>query len=257
MFFDQFSRLCAENGTTPTEFVTRTLKLSSSKTTAWKNGSIPKYEILQSIAAYFNVTVGYLFDGTVTDALSTEEKELLSYYNVIAKEQQQRLIGRAELLAEQSAECQPQPSDNPVITQSGVPEEDPEQGEDRIIYIEAYSLPASAGSGVDLDGCEKEQIAVRETDMTSDANFAIRVSGKSMEPSYHDGDIVLVRTQPEVELGQIGIFTVNDMGYIKQRGKHELISLNRQYDNIPISASDSCYCRGLVIGILDPDDLAD
>lgn len=257
MFYDNLVKACRKENCKITPIVAECGGAKGSISN-WKKGATPNSDIVAKLAVRLNVSTDFLIFGVEpTVELSEDAEKLLSFYDKIPAKEQQRLIGRAELLAEQSAECQPQPSDNPVITQSGVPEEDPEQGEDRIIYIEAYSLPASAGSGVDLDGCEKEQIAVRETDMTSDANFAIRVSGKSMEPSYHDGDIVLVRTQPEVELGQIGIFTVNDMGYIKQRGKHELISLNRQYDNIPISASDSCYCRGLVIGILDPDDLAD
>ena len=49
MFYDQFDILCKKNNTTPTEFTTKILKLSSSKVTAWKNGSIPKYGILKSL----------------------------------------------------------------------------------------------------------------------------------------------------------------------------------------------------------------
>lgn len=63
MWYEQLDYLCSSIGTTPTAFVTNVLKLSSSKVTAWKQGSIPKFEILQKIAAYFDVTVGYLFDG--------------------------------------------------------------------------------------------------------------------------------------------------------------------------------------------------
>ncbi|MDE7138954.1 MAG: hypothetical protein K2O29_10985 [Ruminococcus sp.] len=40
----------------------KTLNLSTSKGTAWKSGSIPKYGILKSIAEYFEVSVSYLFE---------------------------------------------------------------------------------------------------------------------------------------------------------------------------------------------------
>lgn len=63
MFYEQFKKLCEQKGTTPTAFVRDILKISTSKVTAWKNGSIPKIGILQDIAKYFGVTVGYLFDG--------------------------------------------------------------------------------------------------------------------------------------------------------------------------------------------------
>ena len=39
--------------------------------------------------------------------------------------------------------------------------------------------------------------------------FALQVKGRSMEPTLHDGDIVIVRQQPEVENGEIAIVLVN------------------------------------------------
>lgn len=59
------------------------MKLSSSKVTAWKQGSIPKIEILQQIASYFNVTVGFLFDGkekSSSSELSEEEHNYTECY---------------------------------------------------------------------------------------------------------------------------------------------------------------------------------
>lgn len=65
MFYDNFAKLCTKIGTSPTAFTKNVLGLSTSKVTAWKNGSIPKYEILQQIADVFNVSVGDLFDGGI------------------------------------------------------------------------------------------------------------------------------------------------------------------------------------------------
>ena len=63
MIYEQLNDLCIKKGTTPTAFVKDVLHLSTSKVTAWKSGSIPKYKILNQIANYFDVSVGYLFDG--------------------------------------------------------------------------------------------------------------------------------------------------------------------------------------------------
>lgn len=63
MFYDNFDKLCTKIGTSPTAFTRDVLGLSTSKVTAWKGGSIPKYEILQKIADVFDVSVGELFDG--------------------------------------------------------------------------------------------------------------------------------------------------------------------------------------------------
>lgn len=106
MFYKQFESLCKDNATTPTRFTKEVLGLSSSKITAWKNGSIPKYETLQAIADYFNVSVGYLFDGEQTKSsfskLTKNEQEILYYFSKLNSEQQLKLIGRAEALADQS-----------------------------------------------------------------------------------------------------------------------------------------------------------
>ena len=86
MWYEQFDRLCNENATTPTAFVTNILGLSSSKVTAWKQGSIPKIEILQQIATYFNVTVGQLFDGkekSLSPELSEDKQRLIYMYDLL------------------------------------------------------------------------------------------------------------------------------------------------------------------------------
>lgn len=86
MFFDQLVKLCEDKNTTPTKFVTEILHLSSSKVTAWKNGSIPKYEILNSIANYFGVSVGALFDGKENCQNTTPEIKTIQSINDTSKE---------------------------------------------------------------------------------------------------------------------------------------------------------------------------
>lgn len=61
MFYNQLEKLCKKNNITVTSLL-KTLNLSTSKGTAWKSGSIPKYDILKSIAEYFEVSVSYLFE---------------------------------------------------------------------------------------------------------------------------------------------------------------------------------------------------
>ncbi len=247
MFFDQFTQLCESNGTTPTKFVTEILGLSSSKVTAWKKGSIPKYEILISIAEHFHVSVGALFDG-VNRGLTEDESFLLSLYAKIPSQEQQRLIGRAEYIAEQAEERAQEQAKRQEIRHS-VPEE---SAPCESIDIPFSTLPVSAGFGDDLlaqDGTQ-ETISVPATPTTRRANFAVRVDGDSMEPMYSDGDIVLVEQDQEVPEGQVGIFAVNGAGYIKKAGRRCLISANDKYDDIPISPDDSVRCFGLVIGKL-------
>ena len=66
-------------------------------------------------------------------------------------------------------------------------------------------------------------------------------------PASH-GDLVLVKIQPSVEPGEIGIFVLNGVGYIKKFGGDKLISLNPVYEPIIITEDDALYCKGKVIG---------
>lgn len=61
MFYDQLEHLCKQNNLTVTTFLKK-MNLSPSKGTAWKGGSIPKYDTLKLIADYFNVSISYLFE---------------------------------------------------------------------------------------------------------------------------------------------------------------------------------------------------
>jgi phage repressor protein C with HTH and peptisase S24 domain len=74
-----------------------------------------------------------------------------------------------------------------------------------------------------------------------------------MEPMYSDGDIVFVKANVMVESGQVGVFVVNDEGYLKMLQGNKLISLNKDYKPIVIEEWDSFFCSGRVVGktILD------
>lgn len=111
--------------------------------------------------------------------------------------------------------------------------------------------PVSAGRGAYLGPEEMETIDVIENDLTLRASFCVPVSGDSMEPLYHDGDILLVEGCEEIATGQIGVFTVDGEGYVKKMGKGELISLNPDYPPVPM-VENNTWCNGLVIGVLEP-----
>lgn len=127
----------------------------------------------------------------------------------------------------------------------------PAQPRDNVIPIQKSHLPVSAGTGVYLGPEEMETIYVVENELTRRASFCVPVSGDSMEPVYHDGDILLVEGKEDIGLGEIGIFTVDGDGYVKKRGDGELLSLNPAYPPVPM-VEDATWCNGLVIGTLDP-----
>lgn len=125
-----------------------------------------------------------------------------------------------------------------------------EQDNSNEYFIAYYDLPASAGTGAFLHTDTTQKLKVPETPTTLRADFAVRVSGDSMEPKYYDGDILLVEEKPDIEMGQIGIFVLNGTGYVKKKGENGLISLNPKYDPIEPETFDDCRCIGKVIGKL-------
>lgn len=121
----------------------------------------------------------------------------------------------------------------------------------RLMYINSYSFPVSAGVGSFVENEAPEQILVPECPEAEEADYVLTVTGDSMQPKFNDGDKVYVVNQQSVEIGEIGIFVINGDAYIKKLGKGQLISLNEKYKPIPLNNDDSIYCCGKVIGIVE------
>lgn len=113
-----------------------------------------------------------------------------------------------------------------------------------------YELPVSAGAGLFLDGIGTSEILIPDNAKTGDADYALRISGNSMEPKYHNGDILLVEETDGVEVGEAGIFILDGAGYFKIFGGDRLISLNDEYKDIPLRDFKEVACCGRVIGKL-------
>lgn len=113
-----------------------------------------------------------------------------------------------------------------------------------------YDLPVSAGPGVYLDDSIAEEISIPSNERTASTDFALRISGNSMEPKYHDGDIVLVEDTDSVEIGELGIFVLDGNGYFKKYGGDRLISLNSDYGDILLRDYAEAVCCGRVVGKL-------
>ena len=80
-------------------------------------------------------------------------------------------------------------------------------------YIKRIPVLGAIRAGIPIDAIEEiedwEEIDTRQHPFRSGTFFALRVTGDSMEPTIHDGDVVIVRQQPRVENGEIGIVTIN------------------------------------------------
>ena len=125
--------------------------------------------------------------------------------------------------------------------------DEPEDSRQASRLLRLYDLPASAGSGTFLDEGASRMIEVPAY-VPSDADFALRVSGDSMEPLLLDGQLIYVKVQPTLEVGEIGVFGLNGDSYVKMLGHNELLSVNPGYDPIKISEFDTVHIFGKVVG---------
>lgn len=266
MFYDNFLALCKQKGERPTPLIKK-LGLSPGNLSKWQKGASVNSDILQKLSIHFGVSIDRLVNGTDDAVTSNDEKELLNYYKELDDYEKGRVMGRAEELAKAArrrkaeleaatkektkpkpkAAPQPEP-DLPKETETEYDSED--EDEDNYIYLDFPDLPVSAGTGVYLHDDHAEQIKVPANSKTLRANYALKVDGDSMEPCFHSGDIVLVETQPSVEVGEVGIFIYEGEAYLKEFGGDRLISLNPKYEDKIITDFDSFYCKGRVFAKL-------
>ena len=88
------------------------------------------------------------------------------------------------------------------------------------------------------------------------ADFALRCKGDSMAPTLLNGDLVLIREQPEVENGQIAAVNIGGETTLKhiykQDGGLMLIADNPSYQPIfaPASTDEPIIIHGLAVGYL-------
>lgn len=230
---DIIKRLSNERGIS-IKTLEQTVGLGNGTIGKWSRQS-PSCDKLKLVADYLSVSLDYLITGKEkSPSLEDDEQELLNYYKKLPDREQVKLISRAETLSEIYAEQ--------------VKVEEPEE---HTIEIRHSFYKVSAGTGYELgDNDQWDTIKVPDTLEARKADFALTISGDSMKPVYYNGDVVLIKSQPEIDSGEIGIFIIENAGYIKKYGVDRLISLNAEYDDIMFSDYDpnDIRCVGLVIG---------
>lgn len=80
-----------------------------------------------------------------------------------------------------------------------------------------YTVAAGInGSGAFIADEMFEDMDYPSEDVPANTDFAIRISGRSMEPRFLDGQIVYVQNTQSLDLGEVGIFSYNGLTYIKK-----------------------------------------
>ena len=84
------------------------------------------------------------------------------------------------------------------------------------------------------------------------ADFALRCRGDSMEPTFEQNDLVLIRQQPEVMNGQIAAIGINGEATLKRVYKQDngitCVSDNPAYPPMFFPAGEGLIIYGLAVG---------
>lgn len=86
MFYNQFLKICKENGVKPTPLI-KSLGLSTGNLKKWSEGATVNSDILAKLADYFNVPVDYFFEDDEADAqmaITDDGNSIKKIYNVLA-----------------------------------------------------------------------------------------------------------------------------------------------------------------------------
>ena len=128
--------------------------------------------------------------------------------------------------------------------------DDPAEPEKTPRILRLYDIPASAGTGGFLDDSGYELIEAPDY-VPPGADFALRLSGDSMEPLFQDGQVIWVEEREALSSGDIGIFTYFGDVYCKKliiNGESaRLKSLNPRYEDIEIKDGFGFKAIGKVV----------
>ena len=95
------------------------------------------------------------------------------------------------------------------------------RGGGRFVEMPVSTLAVSAGTGAFLEEGNFDLLRFPASQVPAGAEFGIRVSGDSMEPVYHDRQIVWVQPCHRLRVGEVGIFVYDGEGYLKEYGEQE------------------------------------
>nr|DAX56127.1 MAG TPA: Repressor protein CI [Caudoviricetes sp.] len=196
----------------------------------------PKKDTMFDLANAFGISIDDLFPQIKKDS-STNISIIQEIYNELTPKRQDKVLNYAERqLKEQRNEEETQPNEVSEVIQ--------------LYSYDYYDHPASAGTGQYLNDVRVERI---ELPVDVDADFVIPIKGDSMEPNYHDGDLVFIRTSVELNDGVIGVFNYNGDAYIKQlvidKDQAYLHSLNPAYKDMPITPGTDFRIIGEVVDL--------
>ena len=231
---DNIKRLLKAKGLNPRQLA---IALDFKYTTVndWVNAkTYPRIDKIEMLANFFNVSKSDLVENKTEEIATTSPVQAI-YDQLTPPRQAKALTYLEKQLMEQNEDKTKINEVSEVI---------------QLYSYDYYDHPASAGTGQYLNDVRVERI---ELPVDVDADFVIPIKGDSMEPDYHDGDLVFIQTSVDLNDGVIGVFNYNGDAYIKQlvidKDQAYLHSLNPAYKDMPITPETDFRIIGEVVDL--------
>jgi hypothetical protein len=193
-------------------------------------------DMLFELCDIFGVSIDDFFPSQNETLQSPTTSPIQTIYDQLAPPRQEKVLTYAEKQLNEQRNEGTQPNEVSEVIQ--------------LYSYDYYDHPASAGTGQYLNDVRVQRI---ELPVDIDADFVIPIKGDSMEPDYHDGDLVFIRTSVELNDGVIGVFNYNGDAYIKQlvidKDQAYLHSLNPAYKDMPITPETDFRIIGEVVDL--------
>ena len=214
------------------------LQLSRNTVAGWETGhSRPDLDLVPAVCKALGISLSAFF-GT-REALSLQERKLLTLLRKLDESDRLAMLFQAEGL----------------VSGRRALRDEAEQLAARIdllrrntVRIYRSDLSAAAGFGGTLENERGERIWLHRDAMTEQADEIITVNGRSMEPTFLDGEQVLIQHTDRLREGEIGVFVTDGEGYIKEYRKDGLHSHNPEYPVMRFGEGSEVRCMGRVLG---------
>ncbi len=215
------------------------LSVAPTAISAWEVGrNQPLMNNIEQMSAIFGITKSLLLGEDFSTQIDKPTSPIQSIYDQLEPNGQRKVITYAEKLRDEQ-EKRRKAKINEVS--------------EKVVQLYGYDYydhAASAGTGQYLNDVRVERI---ELPVDVDADFVIPIKGDSMEPDYHDGDLVFIQTSVDLNDGVIGVFNYNGEAYIKQlvidTEQSYLHSLNPDYKDMPITPETDFRIIGEVVDL--------
>lgn len=239
-FGERLCRLRTERGIPQTTLSVR-LRLSRNAVSNWETGRTrPDISKIPELCAALQISPSVLFGvAEENERRALEDQDLLFQFHSL-NEQNQKIVRQM------------------IVMLNDMQAEDKTQV--RLVDIKRVyfnSERASAGTGNMLCDSLGEYVYVHiPRNKHRKVDEIITVTGNSMEPTYSNGDNLLVEHTGSINEGEIGIFIVDGQGFVKEYHQDGLHSHNPEYPTIRFSDGADVKCIGRVLGVLTKEQYA-